>query len=161
LLNLVVTTLEQLINLQKQLIVFAERKKLVLIERKVDDLNRLVKEESLIVKQLSQLENERVQRVESLMQEHTPLSFSQFVEQIPDDLTRTNIQLQVKTLQQLIGELQEKNNVNETLLEDSMSFVQYMIDQVTKSKQQHFNYQPPLAQQKLQTSNRGFFDTKA
>ncbi|WP_017378993.1 flagellar protein FlgN [Paenisporosarcina sp. TG-14] len=160
-LNLVVTTLEELINLQKQLIVFAERKKLVLIERKVDDLNRLVKEESILVKQLSQLENERAQRVESLLQEYPTLSFSQFVEQIPDNLTRTNVQLQVKTLQLLIGELQEKNNVNKTLLEDSMSFVQYMIDQVTKSKQQHFNYQPPLAQQKSQTSNRGFFDTKA
>lgn len=160
-LNLIVTTLEELISIQKKLINYAERKKTVLIERKVDDLNRLVKEEEMLVKQLIQLENERKQVVESLLQNYPAFSFNQFIEQIPDDSKKKTLQVKMKTLQQLIVELQALNKVNETLLKDSMSFVQYMIDQVTKSRQQHFNYQSPLGQQKSQTSNRGFFDTKA
>lgn len=160
-LHLVVTTLEELISVQKQLINFAEQKKNVLIERKIDELNKLVQEETKVVKQLNELENERENLVMTLLEEHPTLSFSQFVEQIRDAGTRNNLQLQLKTLQQLMGDLQAKNKINERLLKDSMSFVQHMIEQVTKSKQQHFNYQSPLGQQKSPTSSQGFFDTKA
>jgi hypothetical protein len=156
-----VTTLEELISVQKQLINFAEQKKTVLIERKIDELNKLVQEETKVVKQLNDLENEREKLVKTLLEKHPTLSFSQFVEQIQDAGTRNNLQLQLKTLQQLMGDLQAKNKINERLLKDSMSFVQHMIEQVTKSKQQHFNYQSPLGQQKSPTSSQGFFDTKA
>jgi hypothetical protein len=156
-----VTTLEELISVQKQLINFAEQKKTVLIERKIDELNKLVQEETKVVKQLNDLENEREKLVKTLLEKHPTLSFSQFVEQIRDAGTRNNLQLQLKTLQQLMGDLQAKNKINERLLKDSMSFVQHMIEQVTKSKQQHFNYQSPLGQQKSPTSSQGFFDTKA
>jgi flagellar biosynthesis/type III secretory pathway chaperone len=160
-LHLVVTTLEELISVQKQLINFADHKKTVLIERKIDELNKLVQEETKVVKQLNDLENEREKLVKTLLEKHPTLSFSQYVEQIRDAGTRNNLQIQLKTLQQLMGDLQAKNKINERLLKDSMSFVQHMIEQVTKSKQQHFNYQSPLGQQKSPTSNQGFFDTKA
>jgi flagellar biosynthesis/type III secretory pathway chaperone len=156
-----IVTLEQLISVQKQLITFAEKKKTVLIERKIDELNKLVQEETKVVKQLNELENERAKLVDSLLEKHPTLSFSLFVEQIQDASTRENVQKQLKTLQQLMRELQAKNKINERLLKDSMSFVQHMIEQVTKSKQQHFNYQSPLGQQKSPTSSQGFFDTKA
>jgi len=160
-LKLVGTTLNELIELQKQLLNYAEQKRTILIERKIDDLNRLVKEEAKLVKQLEHLENERVKLVEDVMQNHSSLSFSQFVDQLPDEKVKQNLQFQLKTLQQFMLDLQSANRVNETILKDSMSFVHHMIDQVTKSKQQHFNYQSPLDQQKSQTSSRGFFDTKA
>lgn len=156
-----IVTLEQLISVQMQLITFAEHKKTVLIEREIDELNKLVQEENKVVKQLNELENERTKLVDTLLEKHPALSFSQFVEQIQDARTRENVQIQLKTLQQLMRELQAKNKINERLLKDSMSFVQHMIEQVTKSKQQHFNYQSPLAQQKSPTNSQGFFDTKA
>ncbi|MGE6487491.1 flagellar protein FlgN [Paenisporosarcina sp. NPDC076898] len=155
-----VTTLEELMVILKQLIDLAERKKVLLIERKVDELNQLVQEEAKIVKQLNLVDQEREQLVESALQNHPSLSFSQFVEQLPDELTRKNLQSKLKTLQQLMTELHDINKVNERLIEDSVNFVQHMIEHITKSKQQHFNYQSPN-QQKSQTSNRGFFDTKA
>lgn len=160
-LNLVVNTLDELISLQKQLIRYAERKQTVLIERKVDELTELVKEEAKLVKQLSQLEDERQLLVADVLEEHPGLTFSQFAEQIPDEQVRQELHLQLKTLQMLLTELQAKNKTNEKILEDSMSFVQHMITQVTKSKQQQFNYQSPAGQQKTQTTNQGFFDTRA
>ncbi|ANU09185.1 hypothetical protein A1A1_00210 [Planococcus antarcticus DSM 14505] len=160
-LNLVVNTLDELISIQKQLIRYAERKQTVLIERKVDELTELVKEETKLVKQLSQLEDERQQLVADVLEEHPGLTFSQFAEQIPDEHVKQELHSQLKTLQMLLTELQAKNKVNEKILEDSMSFVQHMITQVTKSKQQHFNYPSPAGQQKPQTNNQGFFDTRA
>lgn len=154
-------TLEELIGIQKQLLDFAEQKRIVLIERKVDELNGLVKEEAKLVKQLNQAENGREQLAEELRQEHPDLTFSEFVAQLPDEIMKKRLQTQIETLQELLVELQAKNKINERLLIDSMSFVQHMIDQVTKTKQQNFNYQSPMGQPKLQTGNRGFFDTKA
>ena len=160
-LQVIVTTLQELTNIQKQLIAYAEQKRTVLIERKVDELNQLVTDEAKLLQQLEQLENERVRLVGSVMQQHPSLSFNEFIEQLSDEATKNNIQLQMKTLQQLMVELQAKNKVNERLLKDSMSFVHHMIDQVTKTKKQTYNYQSPVGQQKSQTSGRGFFDTKA
>ncbi|ANU24597.1 hypothetical protein GPDM_12307 [Planococcus donghaensis MPA1U2] len=160
-LNLVVNTLDELISIQKQLIRYAERKQTVLIERKVDELTELVKEEAKLVKQLGQLEDERQQLVADVLEEHPGLTFSQFAEQIPDEAVKQDLHLQLKTLQTLLTELQAKNKTNEKLLEDSMSFVQHMITEVTKTKQQHFNYQSPAGQQKPQSNNQGFFDTRA
>ncbi|UJF27098.1 flagellar protein FlgN [Planococcus sp. 107-1] len=154
-------TLEELIGIQKQLLDFAEQKRIVLIERKVDELNGLVKEEAKLVKQLNQAENEREQLAEELRKEHPDLTFSEFVAQLPDEIMKKRLQTQIETLQELLVELQAKNKINERLLIDSMSFVQHMIDQVTKTKQQNFNYQSPMGQPKSQTGNRGFFDTKA
>lgn len=160
-LNTLVATLEEMIGIQKQLLDFAEQKRIILIERKVDELNQLVKDEGKLVKQLNQAESKREQLAAELRQEHPGLGFSQFVDGIPDELMRRKLQAQIKTLQQLLEELQVKNKVNERLLLDSMSFVQHMIEQVTKTKQQNFNYQSPMGQQPSQTSNQGFFDTKA
>lgn len=154
-------TLEELIGIQKQLLDFAEQKRIVLIERKVDELNGLVKEEAKLVKGLNQAENERERLAAELRQEHPDLTFSQFVAQLPDEIMKKRLQTQIETLQELLVELQAKNKINERLLIDSMSFVQHMIDQVTKTKQQNFNYQSPMGQPKSQTGNRGFFDTKA
>ena len=160
-LNRLGIALEGLIEIQKKLIDFAEEKRVVLIERNVDRLNELVNEEAKLVKQLNVIEVEREQLANELMAEHNAESFSEMVENLPDELTKRKLQTQIKTLQELLVDLQAKNKINERLLLDSMHFVQHMIDQVTKTKQQQFNYQSPIGNQKPQTSSQGFFDTKA
>jgi ABC-type antimicrobial peptide transport system ATPase subunit len=159
--NSVITTMKELIHIQKKLIRNAEQKRTVLIERKVDELNQLVKEETVLVKELEQVENERVQLVENLLEEHPTLTFNQYVEQLPDESLKEKIIAQLHTLRGLMMDLQTKNRVNEKLIEDSLGFVHHMVDQVIKSKQQHFNYQSPLDRHKSQTINHGFFDSKA
>jgi hypothetical protein len=159
--NSVITTMKELIHIQKKLIRFAEQKRTVLIEREIDELNQLMTEEAKLVKQLEQVENERIQLIDNLLEEHPSLNFNQFVEQLPDDLLKEKIIEQLHILRGLMTELQTKNRVNEKLIEDSLGFVHHMVDQVIKSKQQHFNYQSPLDKQKSQTINHGFFDSKA
>jgi hypothetical protein len=159
--NSVITTMKELIHIQKKLIRYAEQKRTVLIDRKIDELNQLMTEEAKLVKQLEQVENERIQLIDNLLEEHPSLNFNQFVEQLPDDLLKEKIIAQLHILRDLMTKLQTKNQVNEKLIEDSLGFVHHMVDQVIKSKQQHFNYQSPLDKQKSQTINHGFFDSKA
>lgn len=156
-LDVIVATLDELISIQKQLIQYADQKRTLLIERKVDDLNQLSQEEAKLLKQLGQLEETRNRQVETLLSEHPAHTFRQYIETIEDN----HVKNKLDTLQQLVQELKSKNKLNEQLLKDSLRFVHHMIDQITQSKQQHFNYQSPLQQQKSQTSSQGFFDTKA
>ncbi|WP_235318434.1 flagellar protein FlgN [Planococcus sp. CAU13] len=156
-----VTALEKLIGIQQQLITCADDKKAALIERSVDGLNAITKEEKKLVKQLEQTEAERMAAMEGVSQEPAATNFQSFLDGLPGGQEKQKLQLQLTTLQELTAELQEKNRINDRLLKDSMSFVQHMIDQITKSQQQNFNYQSPTGQQNSQTGNRGFFDTKA
>ncbi|WKA53922.1 flagellar protein FlgN [Planococcus shixiaomingii] len=157
----VVKTLDELIVIQKQLIDFAEQKQTILIERNINELNLLVKQEAKLIKQLGRLDQERERLVNAVLENYPGLSFSQFIEVLSDKEMKHELRSCIEALQEVIAELQAKNRVNERLLQDSMNFVQHMIEQVTKTKNQNFNYQSPLAQQKSQTSSRGFFDTKA
>ena len=159
--NALVTALDGLIKVQRQLIECADQKKVALIERSVDRLNDITKEEKKLVKQLEQVEHERMTVMESLLQDQPAASFQSFLVQLPDGQAKQKLESQLKTLQELTAELQAKNRINDRLLKDSMSFVQHMIDQITKSQQQQFNYQSPIGQPNSQTGNRGFFDTKA
>jgi flagellar biosynthesis/type III secretory pathway chaperone len=157
----VVTALDKLIDIQKQLIDFAEQKRIILIERNINELNLLVKQEAKLIRQLGQIDQEREQLVNAVLESNPGLTFSQFVGHLPDAQMKIALQIRMNDLQEVLVELQAKNKVNERLLKDSMSFVQHMIEQVTKSNSQNFNYQSPMGQQKSQTSSRGFFDTKA
>ncbi|TWT27817.1 flagellar protein FlgN [Planomicrobium sp. CPCC 101110] len=157
----VVATLDELIMIQKQLIDFADQKRTILIERNINELNLLVKQEAKLIKQLGRVDQQRERLVYAVLENHPGISFSQFVDQLPDEEMRHELQSCITALQAVLVELQAKNRVNERLLQDAMNFVQHMIDQVTTVKNQNFNYRSPLAQQKTQTSSRGFFDTKA
>ncbi|AQQ54141.1 flagellar protein FlgN [Planococcus lenghuensis] len=157
----VITALEELISIQQQLIVYADEKKTILIDRRIDDLNELVQQEARLVRQLNQADDKREQAVTALMGAHPSLRFHEFIDRLPDEIARKNIQSRMKTLQELLVELQAKNKINEQLLKDAMEFVHHMIEEVTRSRQQQYNYQSPHGQQTPPAGGTGFFDTKA
>lgn len=160
-LQTIVATLDELIVIQKQLIDFAEQKRAILIDRNINELNLVVKQEAKLIKQLGKVDQERERLVTAVLANYPGSTFSQFVDQLTDELMKQELESCIAALQEVITELQAKNRVNERLLQDSMNFVQHMIEQVTKSNSPNYNYQSPIAQPKSQTSSRGFFDTKA
>ena len=160
-LKLMTATLDELITIQQQLIRYAERKQTVLIEHKIDELTELVKEETRLIRRLGQLEDERERLVTEVLEEHPGLSFSEFTEQVPDEAARRALQEQLTTLKQLLLELQAKNRQNEKLVQDSVDFIQGMIGHITTPVKQPYNYPPKSGAAPKQSTNRGFFDTKA
>lgn len=156
-----VITLDQLIGIHQQLIEIAERKKSIIIEHKMNDLNELIHEEEELVAKLNQLNMERQELVKKGSKGNTSLSFSEYIKQIEDEFTRKKLQFQQATLYETMLELQEKNRLNEHLLKDAIQFTNYMMEQIMKSKQKQFNYQPPTHKQNASIGTRGFFDTKA
>lgn len=160
-LKMMTATLDDLITIQHQLIRYAERKQTVLIEHKVDELTELVKEETRLIRRLGQLEDERERLVIEVLEEHPGLSFSQFTEQLSDETAKQALQDQLTTLKHLLLELQAKNRQNEKLVQDSVDFIAGMIGHITTPTKQPYNYQPQSRTQHTQSTNRGFFDTKA
>lgn len=160
-LELLVTKLEEITDIHHHLLHYADKKQNAIIERNIDELNNLVQEESQLVKRVNQLENERIQLVKDIAGVQQDQSFRIMISEIPDVKMRESILKQITTLQQLMEELQVRNNINEQLLKDALSFVQQMINQVTKSKNNQYNYQSPGSQQPTETGGRGFFDTRA
>ncbi|WP_053360846.1 flagellar protein FlgN [Bacillus sp. FJAT-27251] len=156
----IIQTLENMIITQKQLISLSERKKTALIQRDVSELNGIVGEEARLVKLFGELENQRLEQAELILQAHPSLTFGQLADAVPAE-SGGKLRSRIDTLKELMAELQEKNKVNEQLLKDSLNFVQHMIGQVAHSGQRHFNYQSPLSPQKTQAGSRAFFDTKA
>lgn len=156
--NSIVQIMDEIIHINRQLIEIADRKKTMIIERNMDDLNKLIPEEEELVKKIGHYENELLK----LSENPFPVTFSELIEQIPEESTRKKLQEKQASMLNYMVELQEKNQMNESLLKDSLQFVRHMMEQITKSKQQQsFNYQSPLQKQNTSINSRGFFDTKA
>jgi len=159
--NLTIETLDNLIDIQRQLIDIADRKKEMIIERKIDDLIQINKNEEIIIDQFIKLKNDlEYQIIQHSTNNDTPTSLNDFIDPITDLSLKEKMREKQSILFQEMITLKDKNQLLEHLLKDSLQFVHQMVDQLTKSKQQNYNYTSPM-QKQTATFTKGFFDTKA
>jgi flagellar biosynthesis/type III secretory pathway chaperone len=165
-LNVLIEVLQDMAAVNRELLQVADQKREVLIERNITELDRLVKIEAVLVKKLVKLEEDRLFQVEEYVKRShlsfENLTFSALVETIQDEKERTELQSLIQQLTNETALLKERNALNERLIKDSLTFVNYMVDQMTAKSKQNLNYQHPTSRvQNQSSSGRSFFDTKA
>lgn len=157
---------EKIVAVQEQLVNLSQRKKDVLIQGNIDSLSKLIQEESKLVRLLGKLEEERISRMKEYLASkgiHTEeLTLTQLLEIIPSKVDQIQIQELADKLQQSIQQLQQHNQLNSKLIQDSLNYVNDSIELMTDQSKEAINYQRPAGKLKTNsTSARSFFDTKA
>ncbi|UOF91417.1 flagellar protein FlgN [Fodinisporobacter ferrooxydans] len=162
-LALLLDTVEKLYDAHVELLQLADRKKDVLIQGDIKELDRIVQEEMGYFKLLSSLEQKRLQELKFIaMQERIPeqdltLSRLQILTRNEDEKKRMN-HLN-NEFPKIYQELKEKNDLNARLLYQSLQFVHHTM-QLLYPDPQDVTYQPADAGSygKQQTS---LYDFKA
>lgn len=159
--------LERLIGLHRELARIAEEKKQVLIQGDMERLTRVLQTESQVYKQASAAEESRQRETASFLAAKGVRQTGKSGEWTVSDLIklvfnaeekRRLMKLQTELLG-VIRELQEANELNRQLVEQSLAFVNNTLDFITESRQQEITYSHPGKQQA--GTRKGFFDQKA
>ncbi|MFJ5716445.1 flagellar protein FlgN [Neobacillus sp. NPDC093127] len=155
--NKLTEALQTLANLHETLLETAKKKQQILISAELNPLLSVLAEESKLIKKIHEADQKRTA---ILGEQANQLSLSELIEREPDDTAKKEWSDLYTHLKSLLVEIEQVNQTNQQLIEQSLTFTNYMIEQMVPSSDGTGVYSPKAGTQEKQGSVR-FFDAKA
>jgi len=156
--------LENLTHLHRALCTLAMKKKDVLIRNEVDQLVAITQQEQKLIKAVAAAEEARLEAVRALYAEKGMTSgdgtLADLIKLITAAEDKARLTHYRNELIRIVSELREANELNQQLLEQSLSFVNRTLDLITDSPEEDFIYSRP-ASDAYRNANRNFINKKA
>lgn len=161
----VIRSLEKLNEIHEELLTLGEQKKHVLIANQVSELTKITNKESKLMKQVIEYEQHWLTSTSKFLEvkglkPNPGMTMSELVKLV---FNAEEKQALIDAQHQLLGtiqKLQELNALNQQMIEQSLSFIDYTLDLMTGDPGQDMVYQKP-SQQMKSSKSKGLFDTKA
>lgn len=158
-------TMTALTDVHITLLELAEQKKQVLIHNDVEQLMRIIARENKLMKQVEEL---ILQRNEATGQFMIEKGYKPNPKVKISDLTRIIFNIEdkkllihlQKQLMENIRKLQEANQINRQLVEQSLQYINYSLDLISSPPEDDLVYQHPK-QRAYGTRRPGLFDTRS
>lgn len=158
-------TLEQLNEAHLQLIELGLLKRDAVIKNKVDQLIVVMTRESRVTKRIEQLEQERVETVHAFLQERgikskINLTIREISRLVFDQEDKQKL-LQIQSvLGSTLKQLKELNDLNQQLIQQAISFIEFSIESMSYYSESEVTYQNPSDKQAA-SRRLSLFDTRA
>jgi flagellar biosynthesis/type III secretory pathway chaperone len=149
--------LQELLGLHDTLLETAKKKQQILISAEINPLLSILAEESKLIKKIKEADQKRLIL---LGEEAYKSSLSELIKNEPDGEEKvewTNIH---KQLQRVFDEIGRVNEQNQQLLEQSLAYTQFMIEQMLPEKNGSGLYNATARTKEMKNDTR-LFDTKA
>jgi flagellar biosynthesis/type III secretory pathway chaperone len=158
-------TMDQLIRIHQALVELAEQKTSILVMNKVDKLNQIVNKETSLMKQITELDLQRIEDISGFLIEKgykpnpniTVGDLVKLVVKVEDKQLLTDTQRQLLST---IDKLRELNHLNQKLIEQSLMFIEYSMDLIVGPSEDDIVYRNPRHQQQG-IKRTGMFDSRA
>ncbi|OXM86366.1 flagellar protein FlgN [Paenibacillus rigui] len=158
-------TMTALTDVHMTLLELAEQKKQVLIRNDVEQLMQIVSKENKLVKQIGELDLQRIEAIGQFMIEKgykpnpkvTVSDLTKIIFNVDDKKTLVGLQRQLLAA---IRKLKEVNQVNQQLIMQSLQFIEYSIDIIAGPPEDEVVYQHPQ-HASYGAKRSGLFDTRA
>lgn len=158
-------TLENLLNLHKALYTLAVEKKPVLIRGDADTLTKITHQEKKLIKAIETAEAIRIELVREVMAERGIALREGTISELIKSLTGAEEKIRLTNhrdqLVRVVTELREVNDLNQQLLEQSLSFVKMTLDLITDRPEEDFVYKNPSLQMGNVHLVRSYINKKA
>jgi flagellar biosynthesis/type III secretory pathway chaperone len=159
-----IQTMYQLIQIHQVLLELSQQKTSILVMNQVEQLNQIVNKETSLIKKIKELDNQRIIDINEFLLEKgykpnpriTVEDVTKLVFKADDKRALEDAQ---RNLLRIIEELQELNQLNQKLIEQSLAFIEYSMDIVLGPPDDEVIYHKPLQQQNVKRN--GIFDQKA
>jgi len=163
-LNTLIELLERLDEVHQQMLELAVSKKQAIMDNKVDGLIDILNRESKLMKLTGQLEEQRAQAAYAFLQgvgirSNLSLNLTELSRLVfdPEDKSRL-LEIQRK-LSGTLQSLKEANELNQKLIEQSLTFIDYSLDLLVGRPNQDITYHHP-SDKGGSISRPGLFDAR-
>lgn len=156
--------LGQMTAVHQLLLESGEEKKQAIINNDVKQVNQLVMSESKLVKQVADLEQQRIVLCEQFLvaKGYRPslrITVAELSRLIFNAEEKQSLLEAQQRLVEVIGQLKQLNDSNQLLLQQSLQFIEYSIDLMAGPDQEDWMYKHPG--QSPGSARAGMFDTRA
>jgi flagellar biosynthesis/type III secretory pathway chaperone len=146
----------------KDLLELSNKKKSIVIEGKVSELDKIVRIEQNMIFDLGQLEKIREKELKTLcemLKLEGKTNVAELIKHLPEQLSEKLKALQ-KDLGDTIRDLQNVNNVNGELIQQSLDYIEYSVNMITSTGPVNSLYEDLRVTKKGTESKKRLFDTK-
>lgn len=162
----VVCVMEGLIRLHQELLVLAQEKTPVIVNNQVEKLNLIVQKENKLLREMNELNRERIQATGEylLARGYRPdpkVTIRDLIRLIFKAEEKKQLMELHEQLMGLIGELRPINELNQKLVEQSLTFINYSLDLFVQTPEMEAVYRNPHDASAQGQGPAGLFDTKA
>ncbi|WP_248929413.1 flagellar protein FlgN [Paenibacillus hamazuiensis] len=163
-LPLLFDVMDKLNAVHQELLQLAGEKRQVIVRNEIDQLMQIVAKESKLLKQVTELDRQRIDAIGKYMLEkgfrpNPNVTVSDLMKIIFKAEEKKPLQEAHDQLLQTINELRAINALNQTLIEQSLAFIQYSMDLVLGPDEEAVYHNPQ--QQNTYGKRNGIFDTRA
>ncbi|GAE26510.1 flagellar protein [Halalkalibacter wakoensis JCM 9140] len=159
----IIQLMERLIELHEELIETAQKKVDLIKTGDMRSLETLVREESKLTRKLETTELLRQKVVRTFLLEKGEVTENATISDVKLFVTdvekETLVQVQMK-LVSLVEKLREQNNLNQSLIEESLRFVNLSLDLLRPHKED-ISYHPNSKEDEPYDTGHSIFDSKA
>lgn len=161
----VIQTLHDLNAIHETLLELGEQKREVLVANQVNELTRITNEESKLMKQVSECEQRWLAGVARFLNERglerdPSITMSELIKLVTIEDDKQALQGAQQQLLATMDKLNDVNALNQQLIEQSLSFIDYTLDLLTEDTSELLGYSNPSDKPKTARNNT-IFDTKA
>ncbi|GIP21761.1 MULTISPECIES: flagellar protein FlgN [Paenibacillus] len=160
-----IESLERLDEAHVDMLDWAGKKRTAIMKNNVDELIGILNQESRIMKRIEQLEQERVTACYEFLHERgvksqLNLTMTELSRLVFDPEEKQSLLHMQKKLSNTLHQLKELNDLNQKLIEQSLTFLDYSLDLLVGEPEQAATYQHP-ADKNGGRGRPGLFDTRA
>lgn len=146
----------------KDLLELSNKKKSIVVEGKVAELDKIVRVEQNMIFDLGQLEKQREKELQSLCQAlklDGRATITELSKLLPEHLAKQLGEVQ-NDMKETIANLQNVNNVNGELIQQSLEYIEYTVNMITSSGSTSSLYDDLKPSNSGASNKRRLFDTK-
>lgn len=160
-----IDSLNALNEAHQAMLTSGESKRTAIVENDIETLIGIMNQESKIIKQISALEERRLAACQTFLQEKgiksvLNLNLTELTRLVFDPEEKAALKQVQSALSWTLQELKRLNDLNQKLIEQSLSYVNYSIDVIGVSPEQETTYKPPT-DKPSGYKGPGFFDARA
>ncbi|WP_342563316.1 flagellar protein FlgN [Paenibacillus sp. FSL R7-0345] len=156
--------LERLDETHLQMLDLAAVKKQTIMDNKVDGLIDIMNRESKLMKLIGQLEEQRAEAAFTFLQgvgirSNLNLNLTELSRLVFDPEDKSRLQQIQQKLSGTLQQLKQANELNQKLIEQSLTFIDYSLDLLVGRPNQEFTYHHP-ADKGYSNARPGLFDAR-
>lgn len=155
--NSLTDVLQILTDLHLSLLETAKKKQEILVSAEINPLLAVMADESRLIKKIKAAD---ALRMEVLEHDNSYLPLSKMIEQQRDEQIKAEWQTKLDALQHLFQEIDKVNKLNHQLLEQALTYTQFMIEQMLPTSEDSHVYSAQAEARESREYAR-LFDLKA
>jgi flagellar biosynthesis/type III secretory pathway chaperone len=161
----VIDKLEQLNVLHQQLLDMGQKKKTVLVTNQVNELALFINQESKLLKRVAETEVEWRNAIvvflqHSGMKPDPSFTVSDIIKLVYNADDRRALTQSHQALMEIMGQLKDTNALNQSLIEQSLAFINHSMDLYMGDPGQDATYQNPSHTAAAHSDKRRMFDAR-